>query len=570
MLSEAASTLGMDCVLVGEIVADRYVVRHAYDPEGHFPPGFEIPLKDSMCRHIVEQHASASLPDLAADPQLASHFLVTEFGFHAYAGAPIWVGERIWGSLAFFRRVAYAEGIPPDDMAFIDLVAAWFGQTLLQDQQRKDLAALAMADLLTSLPNRRAAEERLAEELARARRQKEPFAVAMLDLDRFKLVNDNFGHESGDVVLRQTAVVMQSALREGDWLARWGGEEFIAYLHKADANQAYAAMERVRTAVKARPVELVHGRVDLTVSVGIGVSRGSYEALSRILSEADGCLYDAKRGGRDRVVLHAEARRDAMWRAGSLHQALRDGRIVAAYQVIVDLATGAVVGDEALARLIEPDGTVFAATDFIEAAEAINLAHMVDNTVARQAMNRCAEDLAKGSANPDLAHFVNLSPQFLAHTELVRQLLDDARTYCERCGVEFGKIKPVVFEITERQLIGRMDELMRDLDPLLEFGFRLALDDFGSGYSSFLYLARLPVSFLKIEGWMVGNLRANPRVEAMVRSIVDLARSQGIITIAECIEDAETLERLRGMGVNWGQGYYFGRPELDAPPAAQA
>ena len=128
-------------------------------------------------------------------------------------------------------------------------------------------------------------------------------------------------------------------------------------------------------------------------------------------------------------------------------------------------------------------------------------------------------------------------------------------------------VKPLVFEITERQYIANFDLLMREIQPLLDSGFRLALDDFGSGYSSFLYLAKLPVSFLKIEGWMIANLRHNLKIRDMIQSIVDLSRKQGITTIAENIEDAETAELLREMGVNWGQGYHFGRPQFDTPAA---
>ena len=125
----------------------------------------------------------------------------------------------------------------------------------------------------------------------------------------------------------------------------------------------------------------------------------------------------------------------------------------------------------------------------------------------------------------------------------------------------------MVLEITERQLIGNFEDLRKDLEPLLDFGFRLALDDFGSGYSSFLYLASLPVSFLKIEGWMVQNMRTNPKVLGMVKSIIALARDQGITTIAECVEDAATADLLRELGADWGQGWYFGRPECEIDPA---
>ena len=165
---------------------------------------------------------------------------------------------------------------------------------------------------------------------------------------------------------------------------------------------------------------------------------------------------------------------------------------------------------------------------------------------------------------PIFTHFVNLSPQFLARRELVQQLMTNAQQLCGDCLGDPAIVKPLVFEITERQFIGNFDTLIREIQPLLDFAFRLALDDFGSGYSSFLYLAKRPVRFLKIEGWMVANLRHDLKIRDMIQNIADLSRKQGITTIAENIEDTETAELLREMGVNWGQGYHFGIPLFDA------
>jgi EAL domain-containing protein (putative c-di-GMP-specific phosphodiesterase class I) len=248
-----------------------------------------------------------------------------------------------------------------------------------------------------------------------------------------------------------------------------------------------------------------------------------------------------------------------LWQAGMLQRALQENRVRAAYQVMVDLRTGQVVADEALARLIQPDGEVLPAGDFVEAAEGINLIHVVDEVVARDALNRCCIGAASRKF-PPLVHFINLSPQFLARKELLDSLLNEAQAHAARTGLNFGDSQPIVFEITERQLLEDFGSTRRDLQHLLDYGFRLALDDFGSGYSSFLYLAELPISFLKIEGWMVRNMRHNERVLSMVRSIVVLAKTLDITTIAECVEDEATAAILRDMGVDWGQGYHFGYP----------
>ena len=561
MLETAAQAMNMETALVGE-VDEHYTLQYLYDSTGvcHLP--WQIPLHDSISHAVAITQTSLCLPDLSQDIHYREHLLHTRFGFHVYVGTPIWVGEHLYGTLSFLHRTPQENSCSQDDIAYIELLAAWFGQYLLQKQQREELKALALSDPLTALPNRRAAEIRLAEEFARARRSGENFAIAICDLDRFKLVNDHYGHETGDIVLQQAAAILHGQMRDGDWIARWGGEEFFIYLHKVDGPQGFAAMDRLRQACAARPIRTAHASLNLTLSSGVSVFNGGDKTITRILAEADSALYEAKNAGRDRVVLHQTAQRGLLWHAGELQSALQDERIVTAYQIMVNLTTGESVADEALARLIGKAGRAVPAAEFIKAAEGLHLIHLVDQSVTRQAIMRCAARLDAG-ATPEFAHFVNLSPQFLARGDLVKQLLEHTQQICSSCAVNADSIKPLVFEITERQYIANFDLLMREIQPLLDSGFRLALDDFGSGYSSFLYLAKLPVSFLKIEGWMVTNLRHNLKIRDMVQSIVDLSCKQGITTIAENIEDAETAELLREMGVNWGQGYHFGRPQFD-------
>ncbi len=566
MLRLALDSLRMDSVLVNELSADKLVVRQVSDDLRLFHAGQEFLPNDTLCRQVIEGKCALILPDLRADPDLYRHPLSVEMGFRAFASAPIWAGPVLYGTMVFMRRAPLDDDFSADDRAFMELLAAWFGQILLERQQHDELENMAMTDALTRLTNRRAAEARFSEEFARAGRTGDVFSIAVCDLDRFKLVNDHYGHDTGDQVLRHVAGIMKAELREGDWVARWGGEEFIIFLHRSDAPAAQAAMERLRLAIKGNPVSTAHGPLDITASIGIGSFRGEGDMAS-VLSEADGCLFEAKHAGRDKVVMSASSRRGTLWKAGMLQHALLENRLVPAYQVMVDLRTNEVVADEALARLIEPDGRIVAAGEFIEAAEGINLIHVVDEVITRQSMRRCAMNLVNGRHKPGFAHFVNLSPQFLARRELVQAMLHQAAQHCVECGMVDVSVKPMVLEITERQLIGNFEDLLEDLQPLLDFGFRLALDDFGSGYSSYLYLANLPVSFLKIEGWMVQNMRTNPKVLGMVKSIIALARDQGLTTIAECVEDAATADLLRELGADWGQGWHFGRPDCEIDPA---
>ncbi|MBZ0104194.1 MAG: bifunctional diguanylate cyclase/phosphodiesterase [Sulfuricella denitrificans] len=560
MLTLARDALELDTALIGEAKEGHFVIRYLVDNLGLFQ-GDEVCPLEALCSAATQGAQSYYFYHMQESEQFQNVEVVRSSGLQVYAGVPIWVGDEIFGTLVFLRRQCLAgHEFSNDDKVFMELLANWFGLMLLRTRQTQALQTQALTDALTGLPNRRAAELRFVEEIARARRDDCGFSIAVADLDRFKLINDNFGHGVGDEVLQHASRTMRAALREGDWIARWGGEEFILFLHHSNGDDAYAAVERVRLALRTRPCKTRSGNVEVTSSFGVGEFQSGDADISRTLSDADGRLYEAKRHGRDCVVASDGREGTTLWRAGMLQRALQEHRVVAAYQVIVDLVTGKPVADEALARMIMSDGSAIPAGEFIEAAEGVNLIHEVDRTIVRQAMARCTSSLENGS-DPGFAHFVNLSPQFLARKELVEQMLEYAVSMCPG-NIEFRGSRPIVLEITERQLLSDFERMRQDLQPLLDFGFRLALDDFGSGYSSFLYLAELPVSFLKIEGWMVQNMRSNERVRHMVESMVSLSRRLGITTIAEFVEDGETAKMLRDMGVDWGQGYYFGKPEL--------
>ena len=428
-----------------------------------------------------------------------------------------------------------------------------------QREQQREIERLAMTDHLTGLLNRRAAEERLAVEWKRARREKNPFAVALVDADRFKLVNDQYGHHVGDQVLAHLSRSLEGNLRGGDWLCRWGGEEFLMCLHGLDAAGAVNAGERARRHVKANPVPLPSGgELPITVSIGVALYSPQVDTLEQLVAEADALLYEAKHAGRDRVMVAGRAgagRGGLIWEGSQVQSALHEHRVLPAFQDIVDLHSGARVGEEALARIRTREGLVVEADRFIIAAEALHLVNAIDRVVTRSALEHASRLLA--GDDPVQAYFINLSAQSLVDRELVQTLCQQADALRTRRGGS----NPVVIEITERQT-AEMGTLRSHLEPLLAAGFRLALDDFGSGYSSFRYLAELPVHFLKLEGWMVRGLLAAPRVRQLVETIVSTARTFGLMTVAECVEDAATAQVLRDIGVDWAQGHHFARPRL--------
>jgi diguanylate cyclase len=562
MLGLVAEVLVMDLVVLGEFERD-YTARYAYDRLGLVPEGLVMQMQDTLCTDVYRSRAAVHIPDLTQHPDFFRHPMATTAGMRLYSGIPVRTGEEVRWVLAFLRQQAEPQ-IQEADVAYMELVADWLGNALHQSAQKDLLKQWALTDPLTGLPNRRAAEERLVQEFARAQRHDASFALAVMDLDHFKLINDRYGHATGDEVLNVLAQRLQAELREGDWVARWGGEEFLFYLHDSSAPEAVCAMERLASHVKSNPIPTAVGAIPLTMSAGIGVQgKGQYD-LQNALGMADAALYQAKSLGRDRIHT-AAAGANSAWSGHGLKDALRDGRVRMAAQVIVDLQTGQPVADETLARMVTVHGEILEATDFIDRAEGLGIVAEIDRHMTRLTMDRCTARLREGSHAPEFVHFVNLSPQFLARRDLVEEMLRNAQSCCASSGVTTGAttVKPIVLEITERQHIGNLAALREDLQPILDFGFRLALDDFGSGYSSFLYLAHLPVSFLKIEGWLVGNMRRERKIAAMVESMANFARKEGIQTVAEHIEDAETARILREMGVDWGQGWFFGRPQLE-------
>ncbi len=561
ILAESCKVLGVEIALVGEVIDGQYFIRYAHDSQSRFVSNMELPLAATPCQCVVERGASVFLPDLTGDPVLASLPVVSQLNLQVYCGTPIWVDGQLWGVLAFTGGNQLGEAHAQDNLAFVELVANWVALLQTQAFQRAKLENLVLTDDLTSLPNRRAARARLNEEISRARENKQGFVLALVDLDYFKLVNDRYGHGIGDEVLTSFARRFTQHLRAQDWVARWGGEEFLVCLHTIDLKQAQAIFERLREVMRQQPFVTAAGEIKLTMSVGLCVFDQETDTRDSILANLDNIMYEAKFTGRDKIT--SDKRSLGMLQtANLLHEASSEKRILVAYQPIVDLTSRQIVADESLARLQTPQGEILSASSFIDAAEGLSLMAGIDSIVADITMKRCAQSLSAGKASPGFAHFINLSPQFLARRDLVETLLLNAQGHCNSCGIEMGPVKPLVFEITERQAIRNLDLLEQDLKYLLDFGFRLALDDFGSGYSSFLYLSRLPISFLKIEGWMIQNMQRNSKVMELVKSMVSFAYNEGITTIAEHVENEETALLLQEIGVDWAQGYYFGRPVL--------
>lgn len=449
----------------------------------------------------------------------------------------------------------YFEKIGIDSfVAFAELATVALDQTQLE----MSLEAMATMDPLTNLLNRRAFQEVINREYASSRRFGKPFSMLLLDLDRFKMLNDNYGHAIGDKVLLGISGVAKATLRTSDWLSRWGGEEFLALLPETDESGALQIAERLREAIEDFSISLNNQKISTSASIGIASYPRDGDTPDFLVKAADAALYEAKKSGRNRVV-EAKEKREIYSIAAKLNSAIEHHRLLPAYQPIVDLKTGELVAEEALARLVDESGNTIAAADFISAAMELQLTHLVDYQIIKQTMSHCATNLAGGGKN--IAHFVNISADLLLHQDLIHSLFAEAQAACMSCGVDMGPTKPLVLEITERQLLGDADAVKAKLAPFINFGMRLAIDDFGSGYSSFQYLVDLPVSFLKIEGDLIRQVK-DTRVRKIIKRISDIAKDLELITVAEFVEDTDTADILRELEIDWAQGYLFGRPAL--------
>ena len=413
-------------------------------------------------------------------------------------------------------------------------------------------------DPLTGLPDRAAFRALLDAERERSAHSHQPFGLIFFDIDRFKVVNYGYGVQHGDALLMALADLARQALRGTDTVGRWGGQEFLCLLPNTGKSVTEDLAERLRAAIEAAHVS--HAEVELraTASFATACYPEDGDSTDRLLAGLGAALHRAKADGRNRVVPASVLGPQLFGIGRMLSQALREGRVRSAYQPIVDLKTGVAVAEEAVARIVSPNGSIIPASAFIDAARELQLSYQIDRAIMLQTFARCVAALRQ---NSPLAHFVNISGNLLHHPNVVAELLAEAADTCAACADLSGPVKPIVIEVTERELLDDPEAARALLKPFVDFGIRLALDDFGSGYSSYKYLADLPFSFLKIEGSLIRRV-AEPRVRTIVQGIQRTAADLGLITLAEYVENEQIADIVREIGIDWGQGYHYGKPAL--------
>ena len=431
------------------------------------------------------------------------------------------------------------------------------------DTARQQIFFLSNHDPLTSLPNRKSLEERLESAIASAKNHGATHALLYLDIDFFHRINDTYGHLAGDELLRRIPAVLQGTLREGETLARIGGDEFAVLLENCSADFAQSAATQLRDAVQAWQFEWGDKAFQVGISVGVVAITKLTPSLSGVMSEADTACFTAKEQGRNRVFAFHDASTSHYMRQTSrgwlkrINDALSEGAFTLLYQPILPLDGSlptTLPRAEALLRMSETGGELILPMNFIPVAERYDLMRTIDRWVVERAFSDFRR-LAKQRETPTPAEFsINLSGHTLSSPDFAEFIQDKFTQY----GVPPSCL---LLEITETAAIANVERARSLIEALRALGVRFFLDDFGSGLSSFNYLKHFPVDGIKIDGLFVKGVAKNYLDYALVESIFKIGNALGLQTVAEYVENEEIARKLVQIGVSTGQGFYLAPPK---------
>lgn len=419
------------------------------------------------------------------------------------------------------------------------------GKTLQAHQE--ELYRISITDDLTGLFNRRHFEQVLEEKLSRALAQEKSICLALIDVDGFKFINDTYGHPVGDKVLQTVANMLRTMVRPNDIVARLAGDEFALLIYDTDINEAKKITEALLGSINKTRVRLTIGHLQIRASVGMSVAPIHGHTVQELIGAADVALYHAKRRRRGHVeVLSTDISQGIMEvfsRGFELRNAIEAGDIVPTFQPITDLRSGKPIAYEVLANMQR--GNLFVpASQFIKVAEDLGLVREIDLHVIGKALQL---------APADVELFMNINLTSFYDKNFVNELSKLLRPACNAG-------RQLTIEITERETIALTDELLHDIQHLREIGCKIALDDFGQGYSTYNYLRRFRPEYLKIDGSYVEGVLRQKDDKTIIEHIHALSGSFGAISIAESIENEAIRDAVLALGIHCGQGYYYGRP----------
>ncbi len=478
---------------------------------------------------------------------LSDHFAGTEvydceFRVRAEAGQFQWVHDR--GAVEMSSG-----GAPTRLRGILRLVTS-------RKQHEAHLEYLANFDDLTGHFNKLRLREALDHALASALRFEQPGAFLAIGIDQLGMINTAYGFEVGDAILIEFAQRLDRCLRATDVIGRPGGDRFGVVLGRSTEDDARGAAERILQAMRGTPVQIGDAKVTVTASIGVVVFPAQSKTSFDVMAKAESALLRAKSSGRDCAHLfemddaQRQSYREAMDIGEDVKEAMKDDRLCLAYQPVVDARTRGTSYHECLIRMIGKDGTLVPAASFIPVVEQLGLMRNID----RHTLALSLEDL---EAHPDITLAINISGLTATERSWLRILIS-------RLKGRRDLARRLIVEITETAALQDIEESARFVASLRELGCRVALDDFGAGYTTFRHLKALTVDIVKIDGSFVRDIKQCEENQMFVRNLLSLANTLGVETVAECVETADDADFLASEGVDFLQGYYFGKPEVDA------
>ena len=478
-------------------------------------------------------------------------------GLHSAFGFPILAGAQPLGVMEF-----YSQDIKQPDDALLQVVqsiGSQIGQIIQRKLAEEQLSRLAHYDLLTGLPNRALYLDRVKQAIVRAQRQGEQVAVLFLDLDRFKLTNDTFGHSSGDRLLKQVGERLATCVRASDTVGRFGGDEFGLVLADLRSTEDARLVAQKILNVFETPFEIEGRELFITASVGISLYPVDGNDDAELMKNADIAMYRAKEFGRnDYQFFSTEMNTSALKRfdlENSMRHALERGEFLLHYQPKASLSTGEITGFEALLRWKRGDHEIVAPADFVPLLEETGLIVPVGEWVIEEVCRELVAWRNAGARPVPIA--LNLSPRQFRD----RNLGETVERILRAHGVGPHLIE---LEITESSLMENTEQAIRTLAHLKSLGLRLSIDDFGTGYSSLSYLKRFPISALKIDRSFVDEIATNADDATITLAVIGMSHNLGLKVIAEGVETWDQLDFLTRNGCSEMQGYYFSQPLLGA------
>ena len=554
-----------------------YTYRAAAGLHAEELSGAELPIEVGLCGWVLRHRKPwwrGTLDDLEEhernlwEKQAGNAILVPLIGKRRFLGG-IAAIDKLDGShftrhdlelLALFsRQVGFVveNAIYVEELETATKRTEAYRRQLEQSNQQlvrtnEELEHLALHDPLTGLPNRSLVIDRLQQAILNARRNQEPMALLMLDLDHFKEVNDTLGHLVGDKLLMRVGERFQSSLREPDTLGRLGGDEFAVVLPRAGQKDALIVAEKLQDALR-RPVDIDQNSFSVAASIGISMYPDHGPDPSSLLRSADIAMYVAKRARNDYAVYKPDYdtyNPDHLSLLRDLRESIRQGDIDVVFQPKLDLRNGIIIGVEALARWHHPERGDIPPYEFIPILEQTGLIRLFTLQILEKAVGYCTCCRQQGM---EFNVAVNLSMHNLRDNRLPEQISEILDRYDFDC-------HQLILEITESAIMQDPEHSLEILDRLDKMGLKLSVDDFGTGYSSLSHLKRLPVSQLKIDCSFIKDMIRDEDDAMIVRSTIELAHNLGLKTVAEGVEDEQTLEQLRALDCDMAQGFLISRP----------